>query len=158
MLFRSVGTSTRVAVASPAYLATRGEPQTPMDLVAHNCLVYSNPIIGPRWSYQSTQGQETISVSGSFASNSAEVIREACLCGLGIALMPDWLFREDLASGRLRRILLAVPADGLPMYVIYGSRKFLPSKMRVVIDFLLEVLGQDFAADAPAKRSTISVK
>lgn len=142
---RRVGRSSRIAVASPEYLAVAGEPQVPVDLITHNCIVYSNPIIGPRWTFHSGSACETITVSGSFASNSAEVVREACVNGLGITLMPEWLFHEDMASNRIRQVLADFEPQDLPIFVTYASRRFVPPKMRVVVDFLATELGQEAA-------------
>lgn len=140
---RHVGRSSRIAVASPDYLAAAGEPQLPLDLITHNCIVYSNPIIGPRWTFQSDNAHETITVTGSFASNSAEVVREACISGLGITLMPEWLFHDDVASRRVLPVLRDFSPPDLPIYVTYASRRFVPPKMRVVVDYLASELGRE---------------
>ena len=154
---RHVGRSSRIAVASPDYLAAAGEPQLPLDLITHNCIVYSNPIIGPRWTFQSDNTHETITVTGSFASNSAEVVREACISGLGITLMavalfarnglitlmPEWLFHDDVASRRVLPVLRDFSPPDLPIYVTYASRRFVPPKMRVVVDYLASELGRE---------------
>ncbi|WP_207004617.1 LysR family transcriptional regulator [Trinickia mobilis] len=143
LVARQAGTTSRIAVASPAYLESAGEPQGPLDLSTHNCLVYSNPAIGPHWSFLSHGCRETVVVSGSFVSNSADVIREACIRGLGITVMPNWLFHDDLTSGRVCQVLRQYEPEGLPIFVVYPSRKFVPPKLRVVVDYLATELGRD---------------
>lgn len=95
-------------VASPAYLAEYGEPQTPAELQQHHCLYYPRGVELPRWNFvHSSKGGEqvTVSVSGPFATNNSESIRDAALDGLGIAMLPDFSAQAALAGGRLRVIL-----------------------------------------------------
>ncbi|WP_437614243.1 LysR family transcriptional regulator [Erwinia sp. V71] len=95
-------------VASPAYLAQYGEPQTPADLQQHHCLYYPRGVELPRWHFVPDAGdgeQVTVGVSGPFATNNSESIRDAALDGLGIAMLPDFSAQAALADGRLRVIL-----------------------------------------------------
>ena len=95
-------------VASPAYLAEYGEPQTPAELQQHHCLYYPRGVELPRWNFvQNNKGGEqvAVSVSGPFATNNSESIRDAALDGLGIAMLPDFSAQAALAGGRLRVIL-----------------------------------------------------
>ncbi len=95
-------------VASPAYLAEYGEPQTPAELQQHHCLYYPRGVELPRWNFvHNTNGGEQVmvSVSGPFATNNSESIRDAALDGLGIAMLPDFSAGAALAGGRLRVIL-----------------------------------------------------
>ncbi len=140
---RRVGTASRVAVASTSYLNAAGEPRTAHELAAHNCLVFANPIAGNIWTFTHAKGSDSVAISGSFSSNNAEILREACLSGLGIALMPEWLFFEDLQSKKVKSILHQYEPEGMPIFVTYASRKFIPPKLRVVLDYLIEELSHE---------------
>ncbi|MEZ3500264.1 LysR family transcriptional regulator [Pantoea sp. KPR_PJ] len=94
-------------VASPAYLAAQGAPQTPQELVQHNCLYYPRGVESPYWTFASVTQEERVRVriQGSFATNNSESIRDAALQGLGIAMLPDFSASEALGSGALQQVL-----------------------------------------------------
>jgi DNA-binding transcriptional LysR family regulator len=140
---RRVGTVARVAVAAPSYLKQAGSPRAPRDLSTHSCLVHANPVTGSGWTFRRGSGRETIVVSGNFSANSAEVIREACMQGLGIAVMPQWLFHDELAAGSVRRVLRSYEPEGLPVFLTYPSRRFVPLKLKVVTDYLAQELARE---------------
>lgn len=96
-----------VLVASPAYLNEQGIPNTPQDLVQHNCLYYPRGVESPRWRFATAADGEEVQVriQGSFATNNSESIRDAALQGLGIAMLPDFSAREALAAGSLQQVL-----------------------------------------------------
>ncbi|MDE8556405.1 LysR substrate-binding domain-containing protein [Pantoea vagans] len=96
-----------VLVASPAYLNVQGIPNTPQDLMQHNCLYYPRGVESPRWRFVTTvDGEEVqVRIQGSFATNNSESIRDAALQGLGIAMLPDFSAREALAAGLLQQVL-----------------------------------------------------
>lgn len=96
-----------VLVASPAYLNVQGIPNTPQDLMQHNCLYYPRGVESPRWRFvTAVDGEEVqVRIQGSFATNNSESIRDAALQGLGIAMLPDFSAREALAAGLLQQVL-----------------------------------------------------
>ncbi|MGV2877688.1 LysR family transcriptional regulator [Pantoea vagans] len=96
-----------VLVASPAYLNQQGIPNTPQDLMQHNCLYYPRSVESPRWRFvTAADGEEVqVRIQGCFATNNSESIRDAALQGLGIAMLPDFSAREALAAGSLQQVL-----------------------------------------------------
>lgn len=96
-----------VLVASPAYLNQHGIPNTPQDLMQHNCLYYPRGVESPRWRFvTAADGEEVqVRIQGCFATNNSESIRDAALQGLGIAMLPDFSAREALAAGSLQQVL-----------------------------------------------------
>jgi LysR substrate binding domain len=67
------------------------------------------------------------------------------VAGLGVAVIPDWLIREDLLSGRLVRVL---PQKDLPVHVIYLGARLLPTRVRAFIDFAVSYLTKEFGSNA----------
>jgi DNA-binding transcriptional LysR family regulator len=134
-----------VLVATRAYLRRRGEPQTPTDLHAHNCLHYPRSQDTPAWTFEprdshdSHDGQAhlaqervTVPVSGNFAANNSEALREAALTGAGIALMPDFSAQEALRQGKLVPVLPAWRSVGAFAEEIYAIRPYAPHVPRAV--------------------------
>ncbi|WP_336335306.1 LysR family transcriptional regulator [Pseudomonas putida] len=95
----------RILCASPDYLARHGAPAQPEDISGHNCLCFSGLRSFPEWRLMSGAQQVNVKVTGSLRSNDNEALLEAARRGVGILAGGDWLMGEDLASGRLVRVL-----------------------------------------------------
>ncbi len=146
LFLRRIGTTARIAVASPSYLARHGTPNEHQDLVHHECLQYKHPALSPDWTFDLGDQSTSVKTMGRFSSNSAQVIKDACLAGLGVAVMPDWLFGEHLKSGKLKRILEKYEPQSLPLSIVYASGKYAPLKTRAVVEFLYVELRRELAA------------
>jgi len=142
-----------VLVATRAYLRKHGEPQVPGELQAHNCLHYPRSQDTPAWTFESRQpsgGGEriTVPVSGNFAANNSEALREAALTGAGIALMPDFSAQAEMRKGQLVRVLPDWRPVGAFAETIYAIRPYAPHVPRAVtalVDALRKGLAQGFA-------------
>lgn len=95
----------RILCASPEYLARHGVPVQPEDLAGHDCLGFSGLRSFPEWRLMSGGRQVSVKVAGSLRSNDNEALLEAARRGVGILAGGDWLMGEDLAAGRLVRVL-----------------------------------------------------
>jgi len=127
----------RVLCAAPAYLKRHGEPQSVEQLADHVCLAAQQQI---PWRLEGPEGSVTVRPAAPLATNSNEVVREAVMSGMGIALRSTWDVGPDLASGRLRVVMPAYQAsDRVGVYAIYPTRRFLPAKVRLFIDFLADL-------------------
>ena len=109
LIARRIGTTFRVTAAAPAYFKLHGEPSSPEDLGAHNCILYTGLATANHWPYSRGGRDRSVRVSGNFQSNSSEAVRAATLSGIGIALSPIWLFGEDIRAKRLRVVLCRDP-------------------------------------------------
>ena len=126
-----------VLVATRAYLRKQGEPQTPTDLQAHNCLHYPRANDAPAWAFEPRRPSEggeriTVPVAGNFAANNSEALREAALTGSGIALMPDFSAQAALRQGKLVRVLPGWKPVGAFAETIYAIRPYAPHVPRAV--------------------------
>ena len=109
---RTIADCERVLVAAPAYLAARGTPETPQDLLAqdHNCLLLRFP--GSReyyWTFSTHDGPVKITPHGAFDADDADILADWALAGAGIANRPRFEIAEHLASGALVPLLAATP-------------------------------------------------
>jgi len=96
-----------VLVAAPAYLANAGTPQTPAELVRHNCLCYWREASDDLWVLACVGELARVRVQGRYHVDNPEAVAEAAIAGLGIAMLPDYLCQDSLADGRLVRLLAA---------------------------------------------------
>lgn len=131
---RRIGTARRVCVAAPSYLSAFGMPETPADLVKHQCVTYTLLATGTVWPFVG----QPVRVSGRVRGDSPDVILEMVRSGYGVGLMPSWLFSEALAAGELVRILENWPVPDLPIYAIYQARRQVPQRVRLLVDFLFK--------------------
>ncbi len=136
LIARRIGTTRRVTVASADYLRRHGVPATPADLMRHQCVVYTRLATGNRWQFAGPEGPVTVAVHGRFRANNSEAVREAVINGAGIAVIPVWLFTDEIATGRVRIILDAFEPSMLPIHAVYSSRRQVSAKVRAMIDFL----------------------
>ena len=143
---RRIGLFKRVCVAETGYLETRGSPQTPEDLGAHDCIVYSLLSTGAVWRFAATE----VPVSGRIRVNSPQAVREAALAGLGIALGPSWLFEEGLRTGRLQRVLEGYEAPPVPIHMLYVANRLLPRRAIAFMDFIADAFAKVEALNATA--------
>jgi DNA-binding transcriptional LysR family regulator len=128
----------RVLCATPAYLAEHGMPQVPDDLVRHTLMAHNTE----QWRLEGPQGPVTVRVAGPLRTNSSEVVREALLAGVGIALRSTWDVGPALKTGELVRVL-ADHSGGkrVAIHAVYPSRRHMEQKVRSFVDYLAELYG-----------------
>lgn len=136
LVAQKLGSVPQLLVASPAYLAARGEPQSLEDLRGHDCLV--NALKSPTnfWNFTGPDGETAIRVTGSMRANFGEPLRHAALLGYGISMHPVYMVSGDIKANRLRPVLPAYQPTGLDIYAVYPSRHNLPSRVRLFLEFL----------------------
>jgi DNA-binding transcriptional LysR family regulator len=133
----------RKLCATPAYFAKHGAPQTPQDLVRHNCLDYTHSGEQGLWRFTGPDGEIAIPVSGRLRINDDEALSQAVLGGLGLALLPTFIIGKDLQEGRLQDALSEYIPIERHVYAVYLPTRHLPAKVRAFIDYLVERFGPD---------------
>ncbi|AEG69834.1 transcriptional regulator of glycine cleavage system operon, lysr family [Ralstonia solanacearum Po82] len=132
LIARPLASLTPHLYASPGYLDRSGEPRKPADLERHECL---SILKAGSWTLQDGRRTATVSVGGRFTLNSVGMIRRLAVLDLGIVLMPEEIVADELASGKLRRILPGWHGTPMPVYAITETR-LLPAKTQRFIEFL----------------------
>jgi DNA-binding transcriptional LysR family regulator len=141
LVARKLASSERLVCAAPAYLERHPEIVRPADLAAHNCLTYRLNMGRNIWRFVSPDNTLTeVPVMGNFQSDNGQALLVATQAGVGVALMPDWSIRDDLASGRLRRIFPDYRVTHVEfengIYAVYQKSRHMSAKVRLFIDFL----------------------
>ena len=124
--------------ASPRYLEISGEPTHPSDLPQHECIGF--PRAG-KWTLHREAETVEVEVGGRFLANGIGMIRRLATLDLGVILLPEEIAADDVAAGRLRRILPEWQGRSTPVYALTETR-LLPAKTQRFIEFLQERLGQ----------------
>lgn len=146
---RPIASDTFVAVAAPGYLAARGTPQTPRDLLAHASIALPVDMRSATWHFRAPgETAEAVTLVPVYAVNSALMVRQAVLSGMGFAVLPHALVADDLASGKLERVLPEHTIDDpdVKVSIVYPGRQYLPAKTRCFIDYTLEKMASGASA------------
>ncbi len=142
LVARRLAPSRLVLCAAPQYLATRGRPVAPEDLVRHDCARYSYRTAGPEWRFRGPDGLRRVKVSGRLAVNNGDVLLAAALGGLGIVMLPSFIAGEALRAGRLERVLPDWRvAEEASVHAVYPAGRYLSPKVRAFVDFLAARFG-----------------
>lgn len=129
-------------VASPAYVARQGVPDTLQDLADHDCLVFCHPSGKATWRVTGPDGaQAEVQVAGRFSGNTAQALRKAALAGLGIALLPSTLTQRDLRAGLLVPVLPQYHRQGHGVHMVYPSRRYLPLAVSAFMELVISKMG-----------------
>ncbi len=129
--------------ASSQYLATHGRPAHPRDLTQHLCLYLAEHEADKRWQLQRGNEQLTVAVSGRYATNHSELRLQGVLAHLGIAPLPHFTAQAALAAGQVETVLddweFTTAYRGMA-WLLYPPNRYLPPKVRVLIDYLADAL------------------
>jgi DNA-binding transcriptional LysR family regulator len=135
---RRLGSVRWVLCASQAYLDKRGTPQEPRELAQHDCLYLGEMADDNRWRLRRGTHTQTVEVRGRYIANHAGARIEAAQQGFGIANVPEF------ACGDLVQVLADWAIEGQAyvgsVWLLYPSNRFLPLKVRALIDYLVQHL------------------
>jgi DNA-binding transcriptional LysR family regulator len=149
LLARKLAPNRRNACASPEYLGRTPPIAEPIDLLQHNCLVYT---LQPtdRWFFrhpdETGDAFEEVPVTGTLRADDSEPLRDAAVAGVGVVMLPTWLVGEDIKAGRLRHLLpewssmIATKPGGI--YGVFPPHRMVPPKVRSFLDFAQKRFGK----------------
>ena len=142
MVARRVGELRFINVASPAYLARFGIPQSPADLAGHQGVLFASPTTGrvEDWEWEEAGALRRLAISGRVTVNSAEAQIACCLAGLGLIQIPAYDVRAYLVSGELVEVMPDHAAEPLPVTLLHPDRRHVPARLRVFMDWMTELL------------------
>jgi DNA-binding transcriptional LysR family regulator len=131
--------STRVVLcASPTYLLKRGTPTHPSELASHRTVAYTYWSGRDEWEFTGPNGPVSVNVNACIHANNGDTCRLAALEHQGIILQPTFIVGEDLERGTLVELMPQFRSIELGIHAVYPTRKFLPLKVRRLIDFLAD--------------------
>jgi len=147
LIARQIAQNARVLCASPSYLARNGMPQQLADLSRHQCIVIRerDQDFG-RWKFNGPQGPEAVRVRGALSTNNGELVHQWAMDGHGIILRSVWDVGQNLADGRLIRILPQYKQEA-HVWAIYPARLETTANVRVCVQFLENWLKQTRSTD-----------
>lgn len=135
-----LGTTGCGAFGAPGYFERKGTPQSHVDLPRFDLLAAGTIDRRHRWSLHSADAEVTVEFTPRLLCNDLILLRQAALSELGIASLPAFLCKRDLAEGRLVEVLPAWQAADMQFFALFADPKGVPVRVRTLIDYLVEHL------------------
>lgn len=137
---RKIGGSQGVIAAAPEYLARHGRPKHPRDLAHHECFGY---LLAARasWAFVIDGETKLFPVSGRLQANNGDALLDAAIRGLGITNTPTFIAEQAVREGRLEILLRKYPTPALGIYAIFPSNRYVPHRVRALVEFLAARIG-----------------
>jgi DNA-binding transcriptional LysR family regulator len=137
---RKLGESERIVMASPDYLARRGVPKTPADILAHDAVVYAQRVGGEEWLFRQGTSETSVQIQSRLNLTAAEGVRAAVLAGLGLTISSRWMFAPEIESGQVQQVLKEWPLPPMPLWAVYPSGKLTSTKARAFVKWFEELM------------------
>ncbi|MFS8066305.1 MAG: LysR family transcriptional regulator [Byssovorax sp.] len=154
LVVRRIGEIRRHLCASPAYLAARGEPETPDDLLRHDGLLYSETAAPEVWRLERDGVEVAVKMRGRARANSIEALTDLMLRGRGIGYPPTFATTARIEAGALRAVLPEWSSRPASIFVVCPPGRTRDPKVRAFVDLLVGRLG----AAAWSPRGTCGVR
>ncbi|TNE87773.1 MAG: LysR family transcriptional regulator, partial [Gammaproteobacteria bacterium] len=136
LIARKLMADERIICASPEYLETYGEPNSPNDIKDHRCVNLSGL---ETWTFNTPEGPLAVKTKGRIRTDNGEAMRDACADGLGLAINSKWSVYKHLERGELVQVLDEYPlVSDAAIWVVYPSSRLLAPKVRAFIDYFAE--------------------
>lgn len=126
--------------AAPSYLARRGQPAQVEELTRHDCVAFAPQNQVMEWRLQNASGTRKVRIESRIECNEFPFMRAALAAGAGIGFLPSFFVRDDIAAGRLIRVLPDWSTPGGALYFVYPRARHVPKRVIAFRDFLLDQL------------------
>jgi DNA-binding transcriptional LysR family regulator len=133
---RLLGSSPRIVVAAPAYLARKGAPKALADLASHDCIVGPGLSARSGWSFRRAGAATSVAVEGRVQVASADGVVACAKAGLGIAIASRWMCRAELDTVELVSLMPDYQLDPVEIHAVYPAGRHPSIKVRTFSDYL----------------------
>ncbi|AWK85478.1 LysR family transcriptional regulator [Azospirillum thermophilum] len=135
LIARRIGQVRRVLVASPAYLERRGTPRDPAELAGHDIIHFASRPQPREWRFRTPEGERTVRISPRLTVSQGDAALWAAREGRGITAALSYQVAEDVASGRLVRLLRSFDPAVRPVHLVFPSARLMPPRVRAFLDY-----------------------
>jgi len=144
LVARQVGDMPRIVVASPDYLARRGEPNTPAAIAAHETIQFGATAAPPDWRFVEDGREVRVASTPRFTTNSSDAAIQYAEAGGGLTRVMFYQAAAALKAGRLKIVLAKFEEPPLPIHLVYPTSRLLSAKVRTFVDLVTEIADWDF--------------
>jgi DNA-binding transcriptional LysR family regulator len=132
----------RVFCASHNYIEQHGIPNDPSELTNHSCLHYGQIVTGNQWLLIAKDREVRVNVTGVLCSNNGEVLKDAAIAGLGIALLPMFIIESAVQKGLLTVLNVDYHPPEIALCLVYPLNRHLTTKIKVFSEFMQQQFGR----------------
>lgn len=136
LIATKIGETRQSVCASPTYLAARGIPQAPKDLIKHDCITFDRLNAPEIWRFDRNRSETRAAIHSRLTVSTAEAAIDAAIAGVGITRVLCYQIAEHVRDGRLERLLRDFEPAPSPISLIYPDHGRLPMKLRAFLDFM----------------------
>jgi DNA-binding transcriptional LysR family regulator len=140
---RKLATGARAVLATPAYFARAGEPRSPADLAGHEAVIHSQ--LPSVWSFTRAGAEASVAVRGRVRVSAAEGLRAAVLADMGLAVVSEWMFTPELASGAVRRVLTGWTLPTIDLWALFPGGRKVNAKARAFAHFVAAAMASPYS-------------
>ncbi|MCC0175661.1 LysR family transcriptional regulator [Waterburya agarophytonicola K14] len=141
LVIKKIAPIRRVLCAAPSYLAKYGVPQHPSELTSHSCLHYGHLVTGNQWLLSDGEQDYQVTVKGVVCSNNGEILKDASVKGLGIALLPTFIIQSELDREKLAIVLADYQSPAINLYLVYPLNRHTNTKVKLFTQFFQQKFG-----------------
>ena len=145
LVARNVGDMRRIVVASPDYLARRGEPKNPAAITSHETIQFGATTAMPEWRFVDNGRDVRVACTPRFATNSADAAIWHATQGGGLTRVLAYQAAEAINNGKLKIMLDDFEEAPLPIHLVYPTSRLLSAKVRTFIDLVIEISHWNFS-------------
>lgn len=149
LVAQPLGQSHRLLAASRDYVAAHGAPSTLEELVGHQAVIFTSVPTPGLWPLQVDGELRHIQVHGRVRVDNAMGVRAAVLAGLGIGMVPYWLYQDELSNGSVVRVLQNVAPPPVPLRAVYHKSRHRSPRVRALLDYLRQHLPEASGLGSP---------
>ncbi len=143
LIARKLADTCGTLVASPAYIDSRGAPQSIEDLADHDCVIFGPGSANGAWRLNGPHGPVKVAIKGRISVNHLALVKHAAIAGFGIALLPTIMVADEIAAGHLRIVLPQSSPPPSSLWAVTPSRKHVSPVVRAFLDFLTAQLSPE---------------
>jgi DNA-binding transcriptional LysR family regulator len=136
LITRRLGVSPLLTCARPDYLARRGRPEVPLDLVGHDLLHFSSLRRGRVWTMTRVESRVEVPIRPKLELNEGWALRTAALEGAGICQLPAFVIGDVVRSGKLVQVLPDWEAGKVPLHAVYPDNRLIAERVRAFVNFM----------------------
>jgi len=133
---RKIAQSQRRVIGTPSYFKAAGVPRIPTDLVAHQVIIYEEPLGGPTWTFRQGAAEVSVSLGGRVRLNSAVGVRGCVLADLGLAVASEWMFAPELEAKTVKAVLTDWSLPPVEAWAIFPAGRRTSVKARTFASFI----------------------
>jgi DNA-binding transcriptional LysR family regulator len=136
MTARRIAEGHSMVVATPAYLQRHGTPTSPDELISHQAIILTRGGGRDSFTFRKADAEVSVALQGRLKVTQAEGLREAVICGLGLAVSAEWLFSPELKSGKVVPILQDWSLPPIRLSAVYPTGRLASAKARAFVSFV----------------------